>query len=116
ALHEHHACVVPLTSADRNVVQGCCPLKLLEALSTGCPVVASDLPVVRELATPSEHLLAVPPDDPAAVALALWNIARDPAEAIRRSRAGRGRVEGLSWHASTDRLLAIYDEMLASNA
>jgi glycosyltransferase involved in cell wall biosynthesis len=107
---------VPLTSADRNVVQGCCPLKLLEALSAGCPVIASDLPVVRELAANGEHLLTVPPDDPAALALALWNVARDPGAAICRARAGRRRVEALSWRSSTDRLLAVYDDMLASRA
>ncbi|MFP2900091.1 glycosyltransferase family 4 protein [Corallococcus sp. 4LFB] len=43
----HHACdvvLVPLPVNDRNCVQGCCPLKLLEAMATGTPVIVSDLP------------------------------------------------------------------------
>ncbi|MGL4550886.1 MAG: glycosyltransferase, partial [Gemmataceae bacterium] len=105
-LHAADACAVPLAAVDRNTVQGCCPLKLLEALAAGCPVIASDLPAVREVVSDREALL-VPPDDPAGIALALGRL--DPA----RSRAGRRRVEGMTWQASTDALIAVYDDIFA---
>src|SRR5258708_11980704 len=38
--------LAPLTLNDRNVIQGCCPLKILEGMSAGVPVIASDLPPV----------------------------------------------------------------------
>jgi glycosyltransferase involved in cell wall biosynthesis len=113
-LQEHHCAAVPLTDVDRNTMQGCCPLKLLEALAAGCPVVASDLPVVRELARPGEHFVAVAPDDPAGLALGLLRVAGEPAES--RQRAGRARrhvAEHFRWEQSTDTLAALYEEMLA---
>jgi glycosyltransferase involved in cell wall biosynthesis len=113
-LHEHHCTAVPLTAVDRNTVQGCCPLKLLEAMAAGCPLVASDLPVVRELARPGEHFLALAPDDPAGLALALLRVADEPRDSRERTRRARRHVaEHLRWEQSTRRLLALYEEMLA---
>jgi glycosyltransferase involved in cell wall biosynthesis len=108
-LHAAHACAVPLAAVDRNTVQGCCPLKLLEALAAGCPVIASDLPVVREIVSQREALL-VPPDDPAGIALALGRL--DPG----RARAGRRRVEAMTWRASTDALIRLYECIFASRS
>ena len=51
--------LAPLTLNDRNLVQGCCPLKILESMAAGVPVIASDLPVVRELGSDGIHFLLV---------------------------------------------------------
>ncbi len=59
--HESDVVLAPLTANDRNLVQGCCPLKILEAMASGTPLVASDLPVVRELARPEVDALLVRP-------------------------------------------------------
>ncbi len=48
--HSHHAVLAPLAPDDRNLVQGCCPIKVIEAMATGTPLIASDMPVVRALA------------------------------------------------------------------
>ena len=50
-LHQSHMTVVPLLNVDRNSVQGCCPIKMIEGMASGCPVIASNLPVVQELST-----------------------------------------------------------------
>ncbi|MGI8756226.1 MAG: glycosyltransferase family 4 protein, partial [Acidimicrobiales bacterium] len=47
------------------------PLKLFEYLATGNPVVASDLPVLREVLRDGENALLYPPHDGAALAEAL---------------------------------------------
>jgi len=41
--------VAPLADTPRNTLQGCCPVKIVESMAAGCPVIASDLAVSREL-------------------------------------------------------------------
>lgn len=55
--------VVPLAETARNTVQGCCPVKMIESMAAGTPVIASDLAVTREwMRGGSEGLLAAPGD------------------------------------------------------
>lgn len=43
------AALCPLRPCERNLVQGGMPLKLLDAMAAGLPVVAPDLPIVRDV-------------------------------------------------------------------
>lgn len=105
-------CVAPLSLDERNVVQGCCPLKVLEYLSCGRPLVASGLPVVRELARDGEALL-VPPGAPDALAAALVRVIEDAGLAARLGRRGAARVRhGFTWSQAQQRLGALYDGLL----
>ena len=47
--------LAPLKDCSRNVIQGCAPLKILESMASGTPVIASDLPAVREIMRDREH-------------------------------------------------------------
>lgn len=81
--------VAPLTETPRNTHQGCCPLKVVESMAAGTPVIASDLRVVRELMTHQQQGILVPPGEPRALALAMQNLARDiplQAELSKRAR------------------------------
>lgn len=53
------------------------PLVLLEAMSLGKPVVASDIPGIREVVAPDAGVL-VPPDDAGALAAALADLVDNP--------------------------------------
>ncbi len=56
--------VAPLKACDRNLIQGCNPLKILESMAYGTPVMASNIPVVRELITNKSLGFLVYPDRP----------------------------------------------------
>lgn len=112
----HHAADVvlaPLLRNDRNLIQGCCPLKVLEAMASGTPLIASDLPVVRELATDHEHALLVRPGSGKAIKDAILALNRDPTLKLRLSRAARKRVEEhFGWRLAQQRLVDSYQTLL----
>jgi glycosyltransferase involved in cell wall biosynthesis len=69
------------------------PVSLLEAMACGRPVLASDLPGVREAVEAGETADLVPVGDARAIAAAFAALARDPERRARMGRAGRLRVE-----------------------
>ena len=79
------------------------PKALLEAASSGRPVVAADVPGSREIARDGESGLLVPPRDPAALAAAILRLADDPGLRARLGTGGRVLVER---HFSEDRIAA----------
>lgn len=109
----HHQCdavLVPLPVNDRNCVQGCCPLKLLEAMATGTPVVASNLPVVRTLAGPDEVML-IRPGSAKAIAEAVKALRADAALGPALSARARARVErDFPWSRAREALVGAYEE------
>jgi glycosyltransferase involved in cell wall biosynthesis len=71
---------------------------LLEAMSYGVPVVASDLGGITDIVTNEATGLLVPPADAAALSAALQRLAADRALAARLGEAGRRVVqERFSW-------------------
>jgi glycosyltransferase involved in cell wall biosynthesis len=84
------------------------PLKVLEAMAAGLPVVASDVGDLGELVGDGVTGLLVPPGDASALAAALDRLAADPAERRRMGEAGRARVLAAhTWDHVVDRILAI---------
>lgn len=79
------------------------PTVLLEALAAGCPIVATAVGGVRELV--GDAGLVVPPDDPAALAAALWQLLAAPDFAAACSARARTRAAGFDWEVIAPRLL-----------
>jgi glycosyltransferase involved in cell wall biosynthesis len=101
--------LAPLKDCARNVVQGCAPLKILESMAAGTPVVASDLPAVRELMADRTHGRLVAPDRPAELARAIRVLLEYPDTARAMGERGRRRVaEEFSWAATRAKMAAIY--------
>jgi glycosyltransferase involved in cell wall biosynthesis len=70
-------------------------LPVPEAMASGVPVVASDIPVLSEVAGPAAVL--VPPDDVAGWAAAMAEILADPAVSAGLSAAGAAAAVAVTW-------------------
>jgi glycosyltransferase involved in cell wall biosynthesis len=107
-LHRSFAVLAPLAVNDRNTVQGCCPLKILEGMAAGTPVIASDLPVVRELGEHGQHFLLVKPGSVDQVAQAVLQLQADPDLRRRLSADARAHVVSrYSWDRAGTALATI---------
>ncbi|MGI5229009.1 glycosyltransferase family 4 protein [Actinoallomurus sp. CA-142502] len=101
--------VAPLTGCARNVDQGCAPLKILESMAAGTPVVASGLPAVREIMADGAHGRLVAPDRPAELARAIRVLLEYPDAARAMGERARRRVrEEFGWAATRAKMAAIY--------
>ena len=88
-------------------------LVVLEAMSTGLPVVASDLPVFQEYLVDGENALLPPVADDAALAEAMARIVREPLLRKRLRAGGAALLPRFSWAASAQRHQEIYREVRA---
>jgi glycosyltransferase involved in cell wall biosynthesis len=89
-------------------------LVLLEAMATGKPVIASELPGVRAVVRSTGGGVLVQPRDVAGLATSIRELACAPQERARLGRAGRSAVEAnFNWHAVVDKLEGIYSGVVA---
>jgi glycosyltransferase involved in cell wall biosynthesis len=97
--------VVSLTSADAT------PRTVWEAMASGCAVVVSDLPWVRDMLDPGRNVRTVPVDADA-LADTIRDLLREPDAAARMAEAGRELVEReLDRNAQMDRLADLYRDL-----
>jgi len=106
-------CVAPLGLNDRNVTQGACPIKVLEYMAAGRPLLASNMPIVRELVREDMDALLFSPNDPddlARQALALlsdFELSKRLAES-----ASQRALTKFTWHESQKKLIKTYEKLL----
>ncbi len=81
---------------------------LLEAMAAGTPVVASDLPGYRNVATPDRHALLVTPGDAEALAGAVSRVLADRRLAERLASAGEERARQFAMGTLMERYLELY--------
>jgi glycosyltransferase involved in cell wall biosynthesis len=83
-------------------------LPLLEAMSRGCPIVASDAASLPEVAGDAAEF--VDPIDVAGWANALGALIEDPTQRTVLARRGFDRVTHFAWSVSAQSLLSVYRE------
>lgn len=81
-----------------------CPVKALDYLSHGLPVIASDLPTNRSVL--GNCAIYVPPADTTALRAALLALLDDPVEYARRSALSWQRAQELAWPERARRIIA----------
>ena len=96
--------VIPFSARQVIAREHTSPLKLFEYMAAERPIVASDLPSLREVLHDECNALLVAPDEPSALASAVTRLMTDKALAARLANAARLEVESRTW---TQRAAAI---------
>ena len=95
------------TNRDRDGI----PVVLMEAMAAGRPVIAGDLPTIRELVDDGATGLLAPPDDVVALAEQIARLTADPALRASLGAAARDHVAAeFSDAMNLDRLTAAFDQ------
>lgn len=88
---------------------------LLEAMALELPIVASDLPAVREVVQHGETALLVPSEDPKALADSALELIRDQALRERLTARARGRFDSeFAIDRVVDKMIRFYERSMAS--
>jgi glycosyltransferase involved in cell wall biosynthesis len=107
-------CIAPLGLNDRNVTQGACPIKVLEYMASSRPLVASNMPIVRELVREDVDALLFSPNDADDLARQVLTLLNDFELSKRISESATERVlSKFTWHEAQKKLLRVYDGLLA---
>lgn len=115
ALWVEHAAlsVAPLTECSRNIEQGCAPLKILESMAAGVPVIASDLPSIREIMTDKLHGRLIHADRPGELARAIRVLLHYPDLLQEMGENARKKIEqDFLWEKSLGKLKEIYRKLI----
>jgi phosphatidylinositol alpha-mannosyltransferase len=86
---------------------------LLEAMAAGVPVVASDITGYRSVVAHKVEGLLTPPKDETAIARAIIELLRDPAQRAQMSHAGKRKATQYDWDLIAQRVLEYYDQLIA---
>ena len=106
-------CLAPLGLNDRNVTQGACPIKVLEYMASSRPLVASNMPIVRELVREDLDALLFSPNDPADLARQVLALLNDYELSKRLSESAAERaLTQFTWHAAQKKLVKVYRKLL----
>jgi phosphatidyl-myo-inositol alpha-mannosyltransferase len=89
---------------------------LLEAMASGRPVVAGDIPGYRSVMTNGKEGLLVAPKNPQALALGIVRLLSDAPLRERLSAAGRATADRYDWPEIAHRVLAVYERAIRTSA
>ena len=96
-----------MVGPDADISRWMSPLKIFEYMAAGKPIVASSLPVIREILVDGETALLRQPDDPQGWREALWQLHTDQALAQRLADAARRDLEqNHTWRERASRILS----------
>lgn len=97
--------VIPNSGKDEDASRFTSPMKLFEYMASGTPIIASDVPAIREILSDEDALL-VAPDDPLAFASAIEQVFANESAARERAVAARHHVTEYTWAKRAERIIA----------
>jgi glycosyltransferase involved in cell wall biosynthesis len=90
------------------------PLKLFEYMASGRPIVASDLPSLREVLRHEQNALLVEPGNPQALVAAIVRIKDDPELGRRLAAQAMLDVRDFTWARRAERLETLFAKVKAA--
>ena len=110
---EADICIAPLGLNDRNVTQGACPIKILEYMASARPLIASNMPIVRELVREDIDALLFSPSDSDDLARQVLILLKDFELSQRLAACASERaLTKFTWHEAQKKLLKVYEKLL----
>lgn len=88
-----------------------CPLKMLQYMAAGVPIVGTDLPSVREVLRHERNALLVKPGSPTELAAAIRRLAADSALAARLAAQAKRDVQQFGWDGRARMILALAERV-----
>lgn len=112
-IREASLTVAPLKECSRNLEQGCCPLKILESMALATPVIASDLPAVREIIENQELGILARPDRPTELARQIRLLLEHPEQRKLMGQKAQAHIlQNFTWENKQQELTDFYSEIL----
>lgn len=102
------ACIAVLPNRDDADSAFTSPIKLFEYMAAGCAIVATDLPVFREILAEADAVWARP-GDPDSLAAAIQSLARDPERAQALGSRLREKSRSYTWSARAEKVKALLE-------
>ncbi len=107
--------LAPLDNSERNRIQGCMPLKILEYMACGKAILAPDLPAVQEMLTHQHSAYLYPVDDIQALQAGLEYLLGHPEERQRLGQNARQLAESrFSWEITYQQVKSFYRQLLGT--
>ncbi|WP_028888853.1 glycosyltransferase [Tenacibaculum ovolyticum] len=110
-IHYAKASIAPLTLCDRNIIQGCCPIKIIETMACKTAIIASNIPVVKELVSEKEAVL-FEPDREQDLARCIRFILDEPDKRIKYIDKAFNKIQNeFTWSIQQDKLKQVYNRL-----
>ncbi|MGI8424684.1 MAG: glycosyltransferase [Chloroflexota bacterium] len=106
--------VLPNTASEAISTRYTSPLKLFEYMAAGRPIVASDLPSLREVLRHDENGWLVPSDQAERLAAGITTVLGDPTLSERLANQAKQDVRGRTWTARAEQIVRFVERVTVS--
>ncbi|UZT97941.1 glycosyltransferase family 4 protein [Chryseobacterium fluminis] len=106
------ASIVPLKFGDRNVIQGCCPIKIIESMACKTPIIVSELPVTQELLTEDEAYFFWPEDEQDLSRCIRFVLDNLESASTKAEKAFNRFQQQFTWHHHNEKLQKVYQNLM----
>ncbi|MBF0568185.1 MAG: glycosyltransferase family 4 protein [Nitrospirae bacterium] len=116
-MREAKIAVVPNLAESVSVYSS--PLKMFEYMASGCPIVASDIPGIREILTDGKDAVFFTPGDVQSLVAAIKILTDNPDVAEKIAAAGQALVKNFTYEKRAERIIdflgvTFYNQMESS--